>query len=177
MKHNGKFNKKSTYKNIILTLVIVLLVLMLCITFTEHQQTQKQLEAIQLNQNDIISFNDEGLTTIQNKLDDFVITENSTDYTTVNDNNLMIIDESQITENLLLNRDGKIIVSKVIGKCVNSSGDGVILNPSSPDANYISYRSVKGVTENSIIITYLFYNPDSSYTDDIIYRYDYIIEH
>lgn len=177
MKHNGKFNTKSIYKNIILTLVIVLLAGMLCISFTEHRQTQKQLEAIQLNQNDIIAFNDEGFTTIQNKLDDFVITENLTDYTTVNDNNLMIIDESQITEDLLLHRDGKMIISKVIGKCINSSGDGVILNPSSPDTNYISYRSVKGVTENSIIITYFIYNPDNNYTDDIIYRCDYIIEY
>lgn len=87
-------NRKSTYKNIILTLIIVLLAGMLCITYTEHRQTQKQLEAIQLNQNDIIAFNDEQFNTIQNKLDDFVITENSTDYTTVNDNRWFIIKSS-----------------------------------------------------------------------------------
>jgi uncharacterized protein YabN with tetrapyrrole methylase and pyrophosphatase domain len=108
------------------------------------------------------------------------ITKNSTvteltDINTVNTNELMVIDESQLTSDILENRNGKIIISRVIGKCINLNCDGVILNPYR-DCTYISYADVQGVTENSIVVTYYIYNPDNNNVDDVISRVDYIVE-
>lgn len=87
-----------------------------------------------------------------------------------------IIDSSELTYDTLVNRDGNIIIEEIIGVCVNADGDGKVLNCNDESYDYISYRSVPGVREGTVVLTYCIYNPDSIAEDDIIMRYDYIID-
>ena len=83
----------------------------------------------------------------------------------------------ELTEDILTNRKGTIIVEAVIGKCIDGkTGAGVVIGKEEEYYNYISYKDVKGVKTNDVVCTYLMYNPDSNYEDDIIERYDFIVE-
>ena len=75
----------------------------------------------------------------------------------------------------LENRNGNIIIEKIIGQVLNADGDGIILNTKDRH-NYISYKNVKDAEVGDIILTYCIYNPDTNGTDDIIDRFDYIID-
>lgn len=74
---------------------------------------------------------------------------------------------------------GEVIVERCVGRVLNENLDGVILD--APDAgNYISYRSYQGndpICEGTLMITYLVYNPETNYCDDIIDRYDCVVSH
>ena len=87
-----------------------------------------------------------------------------------------IIDSADLSLEDLENRKGKIIIEKCIGVVENSDGDGRILNCADPDYYYISYRSVEDFQEGDTILTYFIYNPDTNYTDDILERFDYVID-
>lgn len=80
-----------------------------------------------------------------------------------------------LTPEILENRGNDIIVEKCIGKCVSRKGDGEIMGLSDP-YNYISYRSVKGAQKGDVILTVFIYRPGNRYTDDIVDRFDYIID-
>lgn len=87
-----------------------------------------------------------------------------------------IIDSADLSLEDLENRKGKIIIEKCIGVVENSDGDGRVLNCADPDYYYISYRSVEDFQEGDTILTYFIYNPDTNYTDDILERFDYVID-
>lgn len=87
-----------------------------------------------------------------------------------------IVDSADLSLEDLENRKGKIIIEKCIGVVENSDGDGRILNCADPDYYYISYRSVEDFQEGDTILTYFIYNPDTNYTDDILERFDYVID-
>lgn len=88
-----------------------------------------------------------------------------------------IYDTSNLTLEVLQNRNGKIIIEKRIGIVENESGDGKTLNDGNNGKNnfYINYSNVKNVNKGNVILTYFVYNPCNNSTDDIIYRYDRII--
>ena len=92
--------------------------------------------------------------------------------------NVKVYDSSEITLDLLENREGKTIVERCYGVVLDvETGDGRIINAADGAGNYISYRSVYQThDENSIMLTYLVYNPENNYCDDIIIRYDFILE-
>jgi len=87
-----------------------------------------------------------------------------------------VCDSKKLTGEMLRNRNGHIIIEKTIGKVTNDDLDGRILNYISRDYDYISYKNVEGAKKGDIILTYSIYNPDTDYEDDIIARYDYIID-
>lgn len=87
-----------------------------------------------------------------------------------------IIDSADLSLEDLENRKGKIIIEKCIGVVENSDGDGKVLNCYDSNYDYISYRSVEDFQVGDTILTYLIYNPDTSYTDDILERFDYVID-
>lgn len=87
-----------------------------------------------------------------------------------------IVDSADLSLEDLENRKGKIIIEKCIGVVENSDGDGRVLNCADPDYYYISYRSVEDFQEGDTILTYFIYNPDTNYTDDILKRFDYVID-
>lgn len=95
--------------------------------------------------------------------------------------NFDIYDTKTVTADMLANRaeHHRIIVECVIGIVTNKEreGDGRILNTDDDYYNYISYRDTDlDYTTGTIMVTYLMYNPDTNYEDDIIERYDYVLD-
>lgn len=89
---------------------------------------------------------------------------------------IKVKDSNEITIEELQNRNGTLIIEKVIGVVEDAeTGAGSILNG---DKNfyYISYDEVDGIHNGDIICTYMIYEPYSNYEDDIIYRFDSIID-
>lgn len=89
---------------------------------------------------------------------------------------VQIIDTENLTDEILLNRnqDGTIIIERVIGIVVNSDLNGEIINTN--DGYYINYSHIKNIKEGDIILSYFIYNPDTNYIDDIINRFDYVLD-
>ena len=87
-----------------------------------------------------------------------------------------IIDSADLTTEDLMHRNGNIIIERVIGIVEDAeNGHGRILN-GDPNYYYINYSSVKGISKGDVICTYLLYNPENNYEDDIIMRFDYVAE-
>lgn len=85
-----------------------------------------------------------------------------------------IYDSGDLTAEILENRNGRVIVERCVGIVTDSeTGDGMILN-TDPDHYYISYAGVDGVTDGTVIVSYMVYSTKNNSTDDIEERYDYI---
>ena len=82
---------------------------------------------------------------------------------------------NELTEDMLVNRSGKLIIELVVGECLNENGDGKVLNFDNNNFWYISYAGIDGINKGDIVLTIMVYNPATHYTDDIIYRFDYVI--
>ena len=93
-----------------------------------------------------------------------------------NVNAIELYNTSDMTEEILTNRNGKIIVEKVVGEVTSYRLDGEILNASTGNGNYISYQRVDGAKEGDKIVTYFIYNPFSNEIDDVMTRMDFIID-
>lgn len=91
---------------------------------------------------------------------------------TETDNICQLYDSSELTEDILANRQGKLIIEKCVGTVTDDEKNGAIQNADS-DYNYISYADVDCI-KGDRVITYLIYNPDTNYTDDVIERFDYV---
>lgn len=99
-------------------------------------------------------------------------------------NAIEIYDTSELTPQIMANRNGKIIVEKIIGEVTNHNLDGKILNCDTDNGgytnkdggNYISYERVDGAKEGDKILTYYIYNPFSNEQDDVLTRMDFIID-
>lgn len=91
-------------------------------------------------------------------------------------NIIQVYETKDLKSDILENRNGNIIIEKIIGQVLNTEGDGIIINTEDDYYNYISYRGVEGAEVGDIVLTYCIYNPDTTYTDDIIERFDYIID-
>ena len=89
---------------------------------------------------------------------------------------LEIIDTADIDMDYLRNRDGRLIIEECIGVMTSEKGDGEVLNCAHADYNYISYRDVPNAKVGDVILTYFIFNPATNYEDDIMCRYDYIID-
>lgn len=94
--------------------------------------------------------------------------------------NMLIYDVDDLTTDILENRtqSDNIIIERCIGIVTNKeqAGDGIILNTAA-EYNYISYRSVDFEIHNgTIVLTYFIYNPGTDYADDIMCRYDFLLD-
>ena len=87
-----------------------------------------------------------------------------------------IYDTNELTTETLINRNGKIIIEKVIGKVTNDNLDGKILNCIDEEHDYISYKNVHGAKKNDTVLTYFIYNPSSNMEDDVLTRINFIID-
>lgn len=103
---------------------------------------------------------------------DFEPTINVIPNETETDNICQVYDSSELTEDILVNRQGKLIIEKCVGKVLDDEKNGAIQNADS-DYNYISYADVD-CTKGDTVTTYLIYNPKTNYTDDVIERFDYV---
>ena len=95
-------------------------------------------------------------------------------------NSILLLDTKDMTQDILENRKGNgvLIIERVIGIVDDDKeGDGIILNTSDKDHNYISYRNVNFETRNgTIILSYFVYNPNTNYVDDVVRRYDFVLD-
>ena len=99
-----------------------------------------------------------------------------------------IYNSADLTTEILTERNGVLIIEKCYGVVTDNNGNGRMLlndndfinahdrNYNNIADNYISYKSVTGAGEGDIVLTYFIYNPDSNYADDIMVRFDYIID-
>lgn len=92
--------------------------------------------------------------------------------TETQDNICQLYDSSELTEDILVNRQGKLIIEKCVGTVLDDEKNGAIQNADS-DYNYISYADVD-CTKGDTVTTYLIYNPKTNYTDDVINRIDFV---
>ena len=93
--------------------------------------------------------------------------------------NVAIYPTDELTNDVLENRtnmDG-VVVEKMIGMVAKgNNGDGIILNTKDTEHNYISYNNMDFEThEGTIILTYYVYNPETNYLDDVLERYDFVL--
>lgn len=89
-----------------------------------------------------------------------------------------LYDASELSAEILENRNGMVIVERCIGFVTNkTTGDGKVLNPYNKDADYIAYRSVtdQKYYNGTVFISYMIYNPENNYIDDITERYDFVL--
>lgn len=91
-------------------------------------------------------------------------------------NIIQVYDTDELNYDILVNRNGNIVIERINGQVINAEGDGRILNTDNDHYNYISYKYVEGAEVGDIILTYCIFNPDTAYEDDIIDRFDYIID-
>lgn len=87
---------------------------------------------------------------------------------TETDNICQVYDSSELTEDILANRQGKLIIEKCIGTVIDDEKNGSL-----EDGSYISYADVD-CTKGDTVTTYLIYNPKTNYTDDVINRIDFV---
>ena len=99
--------------------------------------------------------------------------ETETTKTETQDNICQVYDSSELTEDILANRQGKLIIEKCVGTVLDDEKNGAIQNADS-DYNYISYADVDDCAKGDTIITYLIYNPKTNYTDDVVERFDFV---
>ena len=92
------------------------------------------------------------------------------------DISMEMYDTSVMTEEILTNRNGKIIVEKIIGTVTSYKLDGEILNGNANNGNYISYERVDGAKQGDTILTYYIYNPFTNEADDVLTRLDFVID-
>lgn len=86
-----------------------------------------------------------------------------------------LYDASELTSEVLENRCGSLIIERCIGIVTDADfGDGRLLN-FDDGGYYISYSDVNGIRDGSIVLSYMVYNPNNNYIDDIMERYDYLI--
>lgn len=135
----------------------------------EPKPNAKQYLAV----NDIQSidyYTSENKLTISTSTDsyDFEPNVNVIPSTTETDNICQLYDSSELTEDILVNRQGKLIIEKCVGTVTDDEKNGSL-----EDGSYISYESVD-CTKGDTITTYLIYNPETNYTDDVIERFDYV---
>ena len=88
-----------------------------------------------------------------------------------------LYDASKLFAEVLENRNDLVIVERRIGFVTNKeTGDGRVLNALDENYNYISYRSVtEDYCDGTVFVSYMIYNPDNNYVDDIIERYDFVL--
>lgn len=88
--------------------------------------------------------------------------------TETQDNICQVYDSSELTEDILANRQGKLIIEKCVGTVKDNEKNGSL-----EDGSYISYTDVD-CTKGDTVITYLIYNPKTNYTDDVVERFDFV---
>lgn len=88
-------------------------------------------------------------------------------------NAVKVYDSSELTYEILNNRNGSVIVEKTIGIVLDSGGNGKQLNPYVEGQDYIHYTNIPA---GSVVLTVFVYNPETNAEDDILIRADYVLD-
>lgn len=87
---------------------------------------------------------------------------------------IALMDSSKITAEILENRNGALIVERVIGKVLNGNQDGKALNAVEEGFDYISYRGTH-FNPGDVVETFLIHDPAGNDVDEITERFDFRI--
>ena len=79
-----------------------------------------------------------------------------------------VYDSSDLTEDILANRQGKLIIEKCVGTVTDDEKNGSL-----EDGSYISYVNIN-CAKGDTVTTYLIYNPNTNYIDDVVDRFDFV---
>lgn len=92
--------------------------------------------------------------------------------------NIVVYDSSELTAEMLENRNGSLIVERCIGTVTNAeNGDGMMFNSPDPQFSYIGYRRISQPFKNGmVVLSYMVYDPSNNYVDDIYERYDFVLD-
>lgn len=86
-----------------------------------------------------------------------------------------LYDSGDLTADILEHRNGKRIIERCVGIVTDSETcDGMILN-TDPDHYYISYAGIDGVTDGTVVLSYMVYSTTDNSVDGIEERYDYVV--
>lgn len=88
--------------------------------------------------------------------------------TTETDSICQVYNSSDLTEDILANRQGKLIIEKCVGTVTDDEKNGSL-----EDGSYISYVNIN-CAKGDTVTTYLIYNPNTNYIDDVVERFDFI---
>lgn len=103
------------------------------------------------------------------------IYENYLPTTGISANEVFVYDSDELTEEMLENRKGTLIIERCIGIVTDKeSGAGKILN-ANEGYDYIVYRNDGNISNGTVLLSYMLYNPNNNCIDDIIERYDFVI--
>lgn len=105
------------------------------------------------------------------------------DYCSTDAQKWHIYDSSELSDKIIESRkdSGELIIERSIGIVTDIKKDkasGIVINAFNPKYNYIGYSAVvnaKDLHRGTMLVTYLVYNPKTNYIDDIVERYDYVI--
>ena len=106
------------------------------------------------------------------------ITEKFLDSYTLNGRHIeKVYETDEITGDMLEHRNGALICELCVGIVTDAqSGDGRVINTKENYFNYISYRGFdQPYYDGTVVVTYLVYNPENNYVDDVIDRYDFVL--
>lgn len=87
--------------------------------------------------------------------------------------NLISYQPDSINQDMLINRNGALIVEMDVGIVLDEDSNGQILNTSDDIYNYISYKGLP-TRPGDLVTTYCIFNPQTNYDDDVIYRIDIV---
>lgn len=91
---------------------------------------------------------------------------------------VIIYNSDELSLEMLENRNGDVVIERCYGVVADAEdGTGKVLYPYDEDYDYISYLRCKGfgIHEGTLMMTYLVYNPDNNYHDDIMDRFDCLV--
>lgn len=93
-------------------------------------------------------------------------------------NDVVIYNSEELSPDMIESRDrDEVIVERCYGIVTNDNKDGLVIHPYDEDYGYISYCRCDGVQKGTLMLTYLVYNPKTTYLDDIKERYDCVVSH
>lgn len=132
---------------------------------------------VEATENEVIttdSLREEYMMSVGTEYEDTLIMDFSDRY----ESEVVIYDSDDLTLEMLENRNGKVIIERCYGVVIDAgNGAGKVLNPCDEDFDYISYSRCEGIREGTLMMTYLVYDPDTNYFDDIMERYDCVVSH
>lgn len=93
------------------------------------------------------------------------------------DSNLVIYDSGDLTEKVLETRVEQklLVVERSVGVVTSIDPDGRV-NGKTKEGFSLCYTGVEGAEVGAKIVSYFVYNPENDYVDDIVYRWDYVID-
>ncbi len=91
---------------------------------------------------------------------------------------IVVYDSSELSAEILENRLGQTVVERCIGIVKDvDTGEGILLNTEDPNFNFISYRGIyRPIRNGSIVLSYMVYSACNNSVDDIVERYDFVVE-